>query len=201
VNQETTQTRERARHRVKCRVCCTRFRPVRVDARTCSPSCRQKAYRRRLSVTETVTDNVHFSSKTDLWATPQSLFDDLNAEFGFTLDVCALPENAKCASFYTPEIDGLTQDWRGVCWMNPPYGREIGKWVAKAHASAERGATVVALLPARTDTSWWHDYVRQARDIRFLRGRVRFGEATSGAPFPSAVVVFAPDDEAHTEAV
>jgi len=75
--------------------------------------------------------------------------------------------------------------------MNPPYGREIGKWVAKAHASAELGATVVALLPARTDTTWWHNYVTRASDIRFLRGRVRFGHATSGAPFPSAVAMFA----------
>jgi phage N-6-adenine-methyltransferase len=137
---------------------------------------------------------VHFSSKTDLWATPQALFDDLHREFGFTLDVCALPENAKCPSFYTPEDDGLAQDWRGICWMNPPYGRGIGRWVAKAHASARGGATVVALLPARTDTRWWHDYVAGARDLRFLRGRLRFGEATSGAPFPSAVVVFAPCD-------
>src|ERR1041384_6738974 len=113
--EQTAEARPRTRHQAKCRVCRTRFRPVRVDALTCSPACRQKAYRTRLSVTESVTDNVHFSSKTDLWATPQSLFDELNAEFGFTLDVCALPENAKCAAFFTPEIDGLAQEWRGVC--------------------------------------------------------------------------------------
>lgn len=80
-----------------------------------------------------------FSSKTDLWATPQDLFDELNAEFGFTLDVCALPENAKCDKYYTPDIDGLKQEWNGICWCNPPYGREIGKWVEKAYNSAKIG--------------------------------------------------------------
>lgn len=135
---------------------------------------------------------VHFSSKTCLWETPKDFFDELDREFGFTLDVCALPENAKCRRYFTPEVDGLKQEWRGVCWMNPPYGREIGKWVAKAFESARQGAVVVCLLPARTDTAWWHSYVMQAYEIRFVRGRLRFGDAESSAPFPSAVVVFHP---------
>lgn len=127
-----------------------------------------------------------FTSTTDLWATPQSLFDELNSEFRFTLDVCALPENAKCAKFFTPEQDGLKQDWGGhICWMNPPYGREIGKWVAKASRY-----NCVCLLPARTDTKWFHDYIYNKAEIRFLRGRVKFGNAKSGAPFPSMVVIF-----------
>jgi len=136
---------------------------------------------------------VHFSSATDLWATPQRLFDELHHEFKFTLDVCAIPENAKCPQFYSPAEDGLSQPWTGVCWMNPPYGRAIGLWVARAYRAALTGATVVALLPARTDTTWWHEYVVKAKDIRFLRGRIRFGEAKYSAPFPSAVVVFDAD--------
>ena len=99
--------------------------------------------------------DVMYSSKTDLWETPQELFDELNAIWHFETDVCAIPTNAKCERYYTPEIDGLAQEWRGVCWCNPPYGRQIGKWVKKA---AESSATVVILLPARTDTAWFHDY-------------------------------------------
>lgn len=135
---------------------------------------------------------VHFSSKTCLWETPKDFFEKLDAEFGFTLDVCALPENAKCKRYFTPQVDGLKQEWKGVCWMNPPYGREIGKWVAKALVSATCGATVVCLLPARTDTLWWQSFVLQASEIRFVRGRLRFVGAKSSAPFPSAVVVFRP---------
>jgi phage N-6-adenine-methyltransferase len=136
------------------------------------------------------------SSACDLWGTPRDLFDALDAEFGFEVDVCALPNNAKCERFFTPEDDGLTQDWRGVCWMNPPYGRTIGQWVEKAYRSSLAGATVVCLLPARTDTAWWHDLCMKG-EIRFLRGRVRFEReretgvrAVSAAPFPSAIVIF-----------
>lgn len=133
-----------------------------------------------------------FSSKTDLWATPQDFFDRLDAVFRFETDVCALPENAKCARFFAPESDGLAQAWAGVCWMNPPYGREIGRWIEKAYRSAkENGATVVCLLPARVDTRWWHDYCARG-EIHFVRGRLRFGGATENAPFPCAVVVFRP---------
>ena len=134
-----------------------------------------------------------FSSATDQWATPLPLFNEWNARFSFTLDVCADASNAKCARFFDRAMDGLKQDWSlDVCWMNPPYGREIGQWVKKAHASSLDGATVVCLLPARTDTAWWHDYVLPFAEITFLRGRVRFGDAKAGAPFPSAVAVFRP---------
>lgn len=134
---------------------------------------------------------VHFSSETDLWATPQDLFDALNAVFNFELDVCATPENAKCKRYYTVADDGLSQKWAGICWMNPPYGRAIGKWVEMAYQSGKAGATVVCLLPARTDTKWWHDYCERG-EVTLLRGRLKFGEAKHGAPFPSALVVFRP---------
>ena len=100
-----------------------------------------------------------FTSQTDNWETPQVFFEKLNDEFHFDLDVCASLANAKCKKFYTKEQDGLNQEWTGVCWMNPPYGREIGKWIKKAYESSINGATVVCLIPARTDTAWWHDYV------------------------------------------
>jgi phage N-6-adenine-methyltransferase len=133
-----------------------------------------------------------FSSRTDQWETPRWFFDALDAEFGFRLDVCASPEFAKCKRYFTPSMDGLKQQWTGVCWMNPPYGRKIGRWVAKAYESAQQGATVVCLLPSRTDTAWWHDYVMKAPEVRFLRGRLKFGNAKSAAPFPSAIVIFRP---------
>ncbi len=135
-----------------------------------------------------------FSSKTEEWGTPAWLFDDLNQEFGFTLDVCATPENAKCPAFFTAESDGLEMDWDGVCWMNPPYGRNIGRWIRKALDASAKGSTVVCLIPARTDTRWWHDYVSQA-EVRFLRGRLYFtrsGATVDRAPFPSAVAIFRP---------
>ena len=133
--------------------------------------------------------NVHFMSQTDLWSTPQDTFDSLHTEFGFGLDVCAIPENAKCPEYFTPERDGLSQEWRGICWMNPPYGREIGKWMKKAYESAQGGATVVCLVPARTDTKWWHDYAIKG-EVRFIRGRLKFGGQKNNAPFPSAIVIF-----------
>ena len=130
--------------------------------------------------------SVHFSSATDLHATPQDFFDNLNSEFGFDTDVCAIESNAKCARYYTPEMDGLKQKWTGVCWMNPPYGRTIGAWMRKAYTSA---ATVVCLVPARTDTRWWHDYAIKG-EIRFIKGRLKFGGSKNSAPFPSAIVIF-----------
>ena len=133
-----------------------------------------------------------FKSETDDWATPQYIFDGLDAEFGFELDVCASPSNAKCEHYFTVEDDGLSQVWgQRVCWMNPPYGRDIAKWMRKAYESSLDGATVVCLVPARTDTAWWHRYATRG-DIRYLRGRLKFGEAINSAPFPSAVVVFRP---------
>lgn len=135
---------------------------------------------------------VMFSSATDMWATPRDFFDKLNEEFNFSLDVCATAENAKCGNYYTKEQDGLSMPWTGVCWCNPPYGREIGKWVAKAYASSAGGATVVMLLPARTDTKWFHDYIYGKAEIRFIKGRLKFGGSQNSAPFPSMVVVFRP---------
>jgi len=133
-----------------------------------------------------------FSSKTDMWATPQEFFDSLDKVFRFETDVCAVKDNAKCQRFYTPDDNGLLQDWRGVCWMNPPYGREISQWVEKAYRSAkDNGATVVCLLPARVDTRWWHDFCAKG-EVHFLRGRLKFGGNDNSAPFPSAVVVFRP---------
>jgi len=133
--------------------------------------------------------NAHFSSATDLWATPQDLFDRLHAQYGFEIDVCATPENAKCPKFFTKADDGLAQQWSGVCWMNPPYGRQIGAWMAKAYRASQAGATVVCLVPARTDTAWWHDYAAKG-EVEFLRGRLKFGGHKKPAPFPSAIVVF-----------
>ena len=144
-----------------------------------------------------------YSSESAEWPTPAPLFAALDAEFRFTLDVCASPGNAKCARYFTRADDGLAQPWTGAAFMNPPYGTEIGKWVAKARREAACGAVVVCLLPARTDTGWWHnDVMAAASEIRFICGRLSFGgglqdaaKARSGAhnaPFPSVIVVFAP---------
>lgn len=125
------------------------------------------------------------------WVTPQPLFDELNAEFDFTLDVAAGADNAKCERFFDIHTNGLVQDWsKDRCWMNPPYGRDIVNWARKAFLESQRGALVVGLVPARTDTGWWHDFVI-SQEIRFLRGRVRFSGG-GPAPFPSAVVVWWP---------
>lgn len=135
-------------------------------------------------------NEVMFSSKKDMWETPQDFFDKLKDEFHFNLDVCALPENTKCAAYYTPETDGLSQHWYGRCWCNPPYGRKISKWVEKGYRSSKEGATVVMLLPSRTDTSWFHDFILNKAEIRFIRGRLKFGGSKNSAPFPSMIVIF-----------
>lgn len=136
--------------------------------------------------------DVHYSSKSNEWATPQYLFDELDRDFNFTLDPCATDENAKCEKYFTIEDDGLIQDWSNeVVFMNPPYGRDIKHWIKKAYKESLKGATVVCLIPARTDTSYWHDYIfGKATDIRFLKGRLKFGESKNSAPFPSAIIVF-----------
>lgn len=133
-----------------------------------------------------------FSSATDEWSTPQWLFDALDKEFGFTLDPCSNGGNARCARAYSVADSGLLKDWgTETVFMNPPYS-QCSVWMHKAYAAAQHGATVVCLVPARTDTAWWHSYAMKG-EIRLLRGRLRFGTAKAGAPFPSAIVVFRPD--------
>ena len=130
-----------------------------------------------------------FTSNTDMWSTPLDFFIKLNEEFNFETDVCAIESNAKCKKFFTPEMDGLKQEWSGVCWMNPPYGRGIGEWIKKAYESSLNDATVVCLIPSRTDTKWWHDYCMKG-EVRLVKGRLKFGDSKNSAPFPSAVVIF-----------
>lgn len=136
------------------------------------------------------------SSKNMCWCTPQDFFDRLNAEFGFVLDPAATDKTAKCSLYYTPETDGLSQSWDrgGAVFCNPPYGREIGKWVQKAFEEARGGYPIVLLIPARTDTAYFHDYIYGKAEIRFVRGRLRFadddGNAADPAPFPSMVVIY-----------
>lgn len=145
-----------------------------------------------------------FSSRTDDWSTPQALFDELNEEFSFETDVCATAENTKCSIYIPPELDGLAASWgpffnlRNVLWCNPPYGRGIGKWVQKASETVAKvhpvagSCVVVMLLPARTDTRWFHDYIYKKPnvEVRFLKGRLKFGGCTNNAPFPSMIVIF-----------
>ena len=136
-------------------------------------------------------NKVLFSSKTDMWSTPQHLFDELNKEFHFDLDPCAIPSNAKCPKFFTPEENGLSQDWgTHIVFCNPPYGRQIGAWVRKCYESWMGGAIVVLLIPARTDTSYFHKYIYHKAELRFIRGRLKFGNAKQGAPFPSMIVIY-----------
>lgn len=132
-----------------------------------------------------------FSSSSDEWSTPRDLFAALDAEFGFTLDPCASPENHTCADYFTKEQNGLSRPWGGVVFMNPPYGRAIGLWMRKAYEESQRGATVVCLVPVRTDARWW-SVVEHAAEVRFIRGRLKFGNAPTSAPFPNAIIVFRP---------
>lgn len=131
-----------------------------------------------------------YSSATDEWETPQSYFDAVNAEFGLDLDVCATDFNRKCDRYFTKEADGLRQPWAGRCWMNPPYGKSIGAWVRKAYEESLTGSLVVCLLPARTDTRWFHDYILGKAEIRFVKGRLKFGGSKNSAPFPSMLVIY-----------
>lgn len=137
-------------------------------------------------------NKVLFSSQNDVWSTPQAFFDKLNEEFRFTLDACALPENAKCELYFTPETDGLVQDWGGhIVFCNPPYGKDIAVWVEKCYMESRKENTkVVMLLPARTDTVYFHRYIYKIAEIRFVKDRLKFGNASNSAPFPSMVVIF-----------
>ena len=136
--------------------------------------------------------SVHFSSQSSAWSTPQNFYDRLDDEFYFTLDPCATVENAKCERYFTIDDDGLSKPWAGRVFMNPPYGRAIGSWVRHAFEESlcRYCYVVVGLVPSRTDTAWWHDWVMQADEIRLVKGRLKFGEHKNSAPFPSAVVVW-----------
>lgn len=138
------------------------------------------------------------SSKNICWCTPQDFFDKLNSEFGFVLDPAATDKTAKCSLYYTPETDGLSQSWDcgGAVFCNPPYGREISKWVLKAYEEQKKiKYPIVLLIPARTDTAYFHDYIYGRAEIRFIRGRLRFADengnaAAAPAPFPSMLVIY-----------
>ena len=133
-----------------------------------------------------------FSSNTDNWSTPADLFEKLDAEFHFDLDPCADEDNHKCEMYFTKEQDGLLQDWSGHrVFCNPPYGRQIIKWVRKAwEESMKQNTLVVMLLPARVDTKWFQDYVYHRSEIRFINGRIRFGGSNNNAPFPNMIVIY-----------
>jgi phage N-6-adenine-methyltransferase len=130
-----------------------------------------------------------FSSESVEWETPQHLFDIINKNFNFTLDVCASINNHKCSNYFTIKENGLIQSWHGNCWMNPPYGREIINWMKKAYEESQNTAKVICLVPARTDTKWWFNYAMKGQ-ILFIRGRLKFGGQKNSAPFPSAIVLF-----------
>lgn len=135
-----------------------------------------------------------YSSRSEEWPTPQNFFDALQREFRFTLDPCATRTNAKCRKFFTKDHNGLQRDWgRHRVFCNPPYGRTMALWARKCFEASRCGALVVLLAHARTDTRWFHDWVYgKADDIRFVRGRLKFGDGRQSAPFPSLVAVFRP---------
>jgi len=144
--------------------------------------------------------DVHFSRASDEWETPQEFFDELDREFRFSLDVCATSENRKTSAYFDMQTDGLSQNWgQRVCWMNPPYS-QLRLWMEKASLSAKLGAIVVCLIPSRTDTRAWHGYVwdetkhaaRPGVEVRFIKGRLKFGGCENSAPFPSAIIIFRP---------
>ena len=140
---------------------------------------------------------VMFSSKKDDWETPQTLFDKMNAIYNFSYDLAASDDNAKCEHYFTKEDDSLATDWTAIdgnLWLNPPYGRDLKRWIKKAYESSlNRQGVIVVLIPSRTDTSYWHDYIFNKANIEFLRGRLKFevgGVAGQSAPFPSAMITF-----------
>ena len=140
-------------------------------------------------------EKVSKSLDSTIWGTPPEIFEPINKEFGFTLDVCAIAENTKCEKYFTPEMDGLKQSWENeICWCNPPYGNAVPKWCKKAIAEAENGATTVLLIPCKTNTNWWHDLVIAKAEIRFLRGRVKFiqngQQFTQALPWSLAFVIY-----------
>ena len=180
----------KARHRQRRCPCGRRFNLAATGRprRFCSDACRQRAHRRK----HTAKPAVWHRRQSDEWATPRDRFDEWDREFGpFTLDVAATAENAMCEQYFTIQDDGLAREWTGTVWCNPPYS-SVGRWVEKAYASSLTGTTVVCLVPARTDTRWWHQFAEKG-EVRFIKGRLRFSEAKSVAPFPSALLVFRPN--------
>lgn len=141
------------------------------------------------------------SSKSNEWETPQEFFDKLNKEFHFTLDPCCRKDTAKCSKYYTIKEDGLRQDWsKDIIFMNPPYGGHTGDWIKKALEESRKGAVIVCLIVSSTDRSYWHEYIfPYASQIRFIRGRIRFGKSKSTAPFASAVIIF--DNNKYAERI
>ena len=145
-------------------------------------------------------NEVHYSSKSREWKTPDYIFKPRQKKHNIVVDVCATADNTKCNVYFDKKTDGLKVDWSVVkefgktasCWMNPPYGRSITKWIEKAQMETLNGVKTVALLPARTDTKWFHDYILGKHKIEFLKGRIKFDNAKSSAPFPSMIVVFEP---------
>ena len=135
---------------------------------------------------------VHFSSKSNEWNTPDDLYNKLNNEFNFTLDPCTNGENNKCEKFYTEKENGLIKDWsKDIVFMNPPYGRQISQWIEKAYNESLKGSKVVCLIPSRTDTKYWHNFIfNKASEVRFIKGRLKFGNSKNSAPFPSAIIVY-----------
>jgi phage N-6-adenine-methyltransferase len=145
-------------------------------------------------------DGNRFASASQEWATPDELFAPLEAEFHFTLDVCADASNTRASHWLGESDNGLICDWgENTCWMNPPY-RQVGKWIKKAYEASRTGATVVCLVPARTNTVWWHDYCMRG-EVRFVRGRPKFAGARHGLPQPLAVIVFRPPTQRASVAV
>ena len=166
--------------------------------RPVTPAERQRIFARKRAeelqrLRQKLAQKVYHESKRHDWETPWPVFREYDAEFHFTLDVCATPETAKCTRYFTPADDGLVQDWGDdVCWMSPPYGRDIGLWMEKAYRSSHAGATVVCLVPSRTGTAWWHAWVLEKAEIRHRKGRITFVGARDPAGFDSVVVIYRP---------
>jgi phage N-6-adenine-methyltransferase len=163
-----------------------------------TPAAKQAAYRQRRAeelcrLRQQLARKVYHQSIKHDWETPWPVFREYDAEFHFTLDVCATAETTKCPRFFSPEQNGLVQDWGDdVCWMHPPYGREIGAWMEKAYRSSRAGATVVALVPSRTGTHWWHTWVLGKAEVQLRKGRIQFVGAKDAAGFDSAAVIYRP---------
>lgn len=133
-----------------------------------------------------------FSSKNQSWETPKEIFEELNKDFSFTLDPCCTDKTAKCTKYYTEKEDGLKQDWsKDIVFVNPPYGKDISKWILKCYEESLRGATIVLLIPSRTDTKYQHNIIFEySKVICFIQGRLKFGNSKNSAPFPSQLVIF-----------